>query len=115
MAWCYRRAALFVMTSRVEACPNTVLEAMANGALSISTTSPPMPEFFAHTASYYPAGDADALAKSAARLLTLSAVEVGELRQAARRRAGTFDWQLTAERTVAELAQALDSSPEEGV
>lgn len=111
MAWCFRHAVLFVMTSRVEACPNTVLEAMAYGTPSLSTTSRPMPEFFREAASYYPEGDHEALASNAIRLLTMTPGEAGEIRQLAARRVADFDWQRTADRTVAELRLALDVSP----
>ncbi len=50
------------MTSRAEACPNTVLEAMAHGAVSISTDQQPMPEFYGESAAYYRATDAAQLA-----------------------------------------------------
>ena len=60
MSWCYRACQAFVMTSRAEACPNTVPEAMAHGCLCVSTETRPMPEFFEGNAIYYPARNADA-------------------------------------------------------
>ncbi|MES2176520.1 MAG: glycosyltransferase [Gemmatimonadota bacterium] len=109
MAWCFDHSRAFVMTSRCEACPNTALEAMARGALCVSTDKAPMPEFFADAALYYPAEDAAGLA---GRLRTVSTMETREalaLREAARTRAAAFSWLTTAERTVAELAAAIRS------
>ncbi|MCX5792242.1 MAG: glycosyltransferase, partial [Elusimicrobia bacterium] len=62
LAWCYKNAAAYIMTSRIEAGPNTALEAMSFGAVSIAAQNPPLPEFFAETALYYPPGDGKALA-----------------------------------------------------
>lgn len=46
MSWCYDRCNLFIMTSRIEACPNIAMEAMSSGAISIAADNPPLPEFF---------------------------------------------------------------------
>lgn len=106
MRWCYAHAAAFVMTSRVEACPNVALEAMSHGCLCISTDAPPMPEFFDRAAAYYRRGDAVALAGVLRDLLTDPA-RARQLRIAAAGRARSFDWDTTAVRTVQELAAAL--------
>jgi glycosyltransferase involved in cell wall biosynthesis len=106
MTWCFRKAAFFVMTSRAEACPNAALEAMAEGAVSISTDHPPMPEFFADAALYYRERDGDALARRLAEGFSLS--DNTEWRQRARLRARAFTWDATARATVAELLRARD-------
>lgn len=105
MAWCYRNARAFVMTSRAEACPNVVLEAMAHGAASLSVDLAPMPEFFGASARYYPAGDAPALG----RLLAEWARPESDLagwRASGRARAAEFTWERTARRTYEELELA---------
>jgi D-inositol-3-phosphate glycosyltransferase len=108
MAWCFRRAAAFIMTSRVEACPNTALEAMSEGALCLSTKNPPMPEFFGDAAAYYPAGDSAALARLLVdRALRATAGDVAASREAGRRRSRRYSWSDTAERTVGELLAAI--------
>ena len=53
MNWCYKNCKAFIMASRVEACPNTALEAMAHGCSCISSYNPPLPEIFADAAIYY--------------------------------------------------------------
>jgi glycosyltransferase involved in cell wall biosynthesis len=107
MGWCFRHAGAFVMTSRMEACPNTVLEAMAHGALSISTDQEPMPEFFGDTATYYPAQDSGALAECIETTLALSLATREQKRAAARERAKSFTWERAASQTVAELQRVL--------
>lgn len=110
MAWCFRNATVFVMTSRAEACPNTVLEAMAQGALSVSTDHAPMPEFFADAALYYRERDATDLARRIAEALTLTDRERATLREKSITRASLFTWEATANATVAELQRAIASS-----
>ena len=106
MSWCYQNCSVFVMTSRAEACPNTVLEAMAHGCLSVSTDLRPMPEFFDDTAVYYAAGDGDDLGRQLGRVLTLSVEQRSYRQTAATSRSKLFDWRITADATIAELARA---------
>ena len=94
MQWCFTNASAFVMTSRVEACPNIVLEAMACGARSLSTDSAPMPEFFQDAATYYPAGNGHLLARAH---LCMRGVERSRL----------YSWERASGRTVDELLIAV--------
>ncbi|CAN5730355.1 glycosyltransferase family 1 protein [soil metagenome] len=102
----FRACAVFVMTSRAEACPNTALEAMSAGAVTVSVDHPPMPEFFGDAALYYPAGDAALLAGQ-----LQSALDPGpgraRLSRAAIERARLFPWSATATRTISELERAI--------
>lgn len=107
MSWCFRRAALFVTTSRAEACPNTVLESMAHGAVAVSTDHPPMPEFFTDTALYYRERDPLDLSLRIAEALALSKDARARLRDRAIARARRFTWQATARATIAELQHAI--------
>jgi glycosyltransferase involved in cell wall biosynthesis len=106
MSRAFRASSIFVMTSRAEACPNTALEAMSHGCAIVSVDQAPMPEFFIHAARYYPAGDPTTLAYQAAAVLSDRA-EADRLGDAARRRAETFTWDATRDRTIAELEQAI--------
>ena len=110
MAWLYGNCSAFVMTSRVEACPNTALEAMAYGALSVATTRRPMPDIFGEGASYYEAGDIDGLAQELAAVLKLADQDKAERRNRARMRAGEFSWNSTAEQTIQQLRLAADAA-----
>lgn len=106
MAWCFRNAAAFVMTSRAEACPNTVLEAMAAGCVSVSTDHQPMPEFFGDAAVYYRERDGEDLGRQLAATLAAGDDVKRSLSERALARARDFTWEATATATVAELQRA---------
>jgi glycosyltransferase involved in cell wall biosynthesis len=103
MAWCFANASLVVTTSRAEACPNTVLEAMARGALIVSGNNPPMPEFLQESAFYYEPGNPASLAEQLASALVAAPDVAGRMREEAARRASEFTWKRTADETVSFL------------
>jgi glycosyltransferase involved in cell wall biosynthesis len=107
MAWAYDRCAAFVVTSRAEACPNVALEAMSHGALIVSTSQEPMPEFFADSAAYYRPEDAADLAARVADIPAETSAVAALRRDGARARARGFVWSRTAEETVAQLRLAI--------
>lgn len=116
MAWCFRNAAVFVMTTRAEACPNTALEAMAYGACIVATDGPPLPEICGDAATYYRAGDGASLAHRISAALAAPPGERAARADAARARARQFTWAATAQRTLHELRVAItqragDSAP----
>lgn len=106
MSVAFARCMAFVMTSRVEACPNTALEAMASGAICISTHCAPMPEFFGDGALYYDAGDAETLARHINSASAMPVESSYALRNAMRERAREFSWERTLSSTLRELTQA---------
>ena len=106
MSWCYYESAAFIMTSRAEACPNVVLEAMAHGCLCVSTSQPPMPEFFQESAVYYQPNRVEDLAAQLIKTLNMSERERQEQRSVAVNRATQFNWHTTANATVAQLELA---------
>jgi glycosyltransferase involved in cell wall biosynthesis len=106
MSWCFHHCAAFVMSSRVEACPNVVLEAMAHGCLSLSTDTKPMPEFFGDAALYFHEGEIQALAALVQRVCSGPADE-RYLREKARARSQAFSWEDTAAGTVRQLQLAI--------
>jgi glycosyltransferase involved in cell wall biosynthesis len=108
MAWCYKNCKAFVMTSRAEACPNIVLEAMAHGCLCISTETPPMPEFFRDVALYYPPKNGKALADALIESLSWKDEKKRIMQERAKQRASQFSWDICAERTVEQLLLAVD-------
>jgi glycosyltransferase involved in cell wall biosynthesis len=110
MAWCFQQCRVFLMTSRVEACPNTVLEAMSQGCLSVSTDCPPMPEMYGETALFYKVGDAARLAQQVRTALGFDADQRRLLQDSARRRAAGFSWHRTVEETVRQLILAAGLS-----
>jgi len=107
MRWCYERCNLFIMTSRVEACPNIALEAMSHGCVCISTESLPMKEFFGEAAIYYPPKNGPALAEAIKRMLVLDKQLRKIMSEKSKRQATKYSWDVCAERTVAVLAKAV--------
>jgi len=103
MGWCYQNCAAFVMSSRVEACPNIALEAMAHGCVCISTLNPPMPEIFGDAARYYAAGDSAELVEQLTAALHLSVAQQEEARHEAIATAAKFSWDACCEKTIEEL------------
>lgn len=107
MKWCYKNCFLFIMTSRIEACPNIALEAMANGCLIISADTPPMPEFFGDSALYYTPCDSRSLSKVIEDARCLDSATKLSMRDKALKRALTFSWDRTAAETMAVLKKVV--------
>lgn len=110
LSWCYKNCLMFVMTSRVEACPNIALEAMAHGCICVSSISPPMPEIFSDAAVYYNPEDPKSLSEAVNSVLCLDNDKRRELSEKAKKRAGDFSWDICAEKTVEELRKAVAGS-----
>ena len=107
MSWCYRNCRAFVMTSRVEACPNIALEAMAHGSISICANNDPLPEFFSDSAIYYAPSDGRSLAASIRIATGLDSGARERYSSVARDRAVQFTWDRTTRRTIEELKSAI--------
>lgn len=100
MTWCYRHCRAFVMTSRIEASPTTVLEAMACGAVCIAADNPPLPEFFGQSALYYRPGDGEMLAAKIAEVCAWSTAQRTQFSTVAHERSRAFSWGIAAGKTV---------------
>jgi glycosyltransferase involved in cell wall biosynthesis len=109
MSWCYSHCRIFLMTSRVEACPNVALEAMSHGAFCLAADNPPLPEFFQDAAIYYQPRSGRTLAQAISTALAYSPEAAGVLCRQARKRAGDFTWEKTTERTIHELELAANN------
>jgi len=110
MSWSFANCRLFVMTSRIEACPNIALEAMSHGAVSIAADNPPLPEIFSECAIYYEPGNSHSLAEAIVNRMALNSSEQTAISQRSRQRSSTFSWDLTADQTMTVLAQVLKQS-----
>jgi glycosyltransferase involved in cell wall biosynthesis len=107
MFWCYRNCRAFLMTSRVEACPNIALEAMAHGCVSVCAENPPLPEFFGNAAIYYAAGNRESLLDALGRMESLGDNGRAAISAAAIARARYYSWEKTTDGTVRELKKAI--------
>lgn len=100
MTWCYKNCSAFVMTSRVEAGPNTVLESMNCGAVCIAADNAPLPEFYGETALYYKPGDGEMLAARLTEVLSWDKEKREKVSAAAYARSCEFTWEKSAAQTV---------------
>lgn len=109
MAWCYKNASVFIMSSRIEACPNIALEAMSHGKAIISTNVPPMQEFFEETGKYYIPGDFKGLSEKIIEVFAQKDREAMDISKALVSKALNFSWQKTVGNTVEEFKKAEKS------
>jgi glycosyltransferase involved in cell wall biosynthesis len=100
-----RRATLFIFPSTLEACPFTLLEAMACGATILTTRAGPMPEFCKDGARYFDPFDSRLLAQEAIALLREPA-ERYRLATVARSRASLYQWEDSVPALLAVLGEA---------
>jgi glycosyltransferase involved in cell wall biosynthesis len=103
MAWCYHHCSCFVTTSRAEACPNVLLEAMAHGCVCIAVRQPPMTHMLRDAGLYYTLGQPSDLAQQLAAAVVADAAARHRLRQSTLARAARWDWHRAAAETVAQL------------
>jgi len=104
-------ADVFVLPSKMESCPLSLLEASAVGVPVVCSNAGGVPEVFqdGFNALLYPPGDDDAMAKAIIRLLqdrelakTISANAVET--------ASRFTWEMTAERTLRVYEEVLQEN-----
>jgi len=107
MSWCFYNSKIFLMTSRIEACPNIALEAMSHGCLCLAADNPPLPEFFGEAAIYYEARQADSLVAAVTKAVSLTPEENERRRARARGQARKFTWEKTAKLTIKEWQLAV--------
>ena len=96
----YSKSKIFVMTSRVEACPNIALEAMSIGNIIISTTNDPMPEFFRDGALYYNAEDYEQLANLIIHSMAFNNEIIKKTKNKNRIQLEKYSWDICANKTV---------------
>lgn len=107
MCWCYQHCRMFLMTSRVEACPNIALETMAHGCIAIVADNPPLPEMLNNTAVFYPPKEYNVLVERIQRVLNMSEEQLNAMRKCSLERASQFSQDKCARLTIAELIKAV--------
>jgi glycosyltransferase involved in cell wall biosynthesis len=110
MTWCYTNASMFVQTSRAEACPNILLEALGHGCLCISCDQPPMPELVGDAAMMYRVGNAEQLANTIMAVQAMDDATREEFKNKARLRAAEFSCDIIAEMMLQILERVSDRS-----
>ena len=106
MNWCYQHCSLYVQTSRAEACPNIVLEALGHGCDVVSCDTPPMPEILGASGDYYPSGDAGQLAALIQQHLVSPVKRDSSEESPSRQRIKDFAWEGIASQTLEALRKA---------
>jgi alpha-1,3-rhamnosyl/mannosyltransferase len=103
----YQGTALFLFPSVYEGFGLPVLEAMASGAVVVTTREGAIPEVAGGTVRYFEAGQASDLAKQIEEALSWSPGRREAWAASARARAAGFTWRRTADLTVAAFEAAL--------
>ena len=106
MSWCYHHCSCFLMTSRAEACPNVLLEAMAHGTVCVSVRRRPMTDMLGEAGMYYTLGEPADLADRIAGALALGPSARERLSSSTLARVADRGWDRTATRTVDQLELA---------
>jgi glycosyltransferase involved in cell wall biosynthesis len=95
----YERCALFVFPSTVETFGNPLVEAMACGAPIASSNTAAMPEVLGDAARFFDPHNCQEMTETISDLLSNEDMRQ-DLSKRARRRAKSYSWKLTMERTV---------------
>ena len=106
----FNKSKVFIMTSRVEACPNLALEAMKYGNYIISSKNEPMPEFFRNGAIYYSEKNPNQLAKKLEETILLKRSDIIKYNKINKKNLDRFDWELCANSTVSFLEEVIEKS-----
>jgi glycosyltransferase involved in cell wall biosynthesis len=94
----YRRCRYFVAATEIEACPNTLLEAMASGSPILYADTPPLPEMLGHAGLSFRPRDIRDLGEKMQQLWTRDST-LSALREASIVRAANFSWSQCADST----------------
>jgi len=91
----YSKATAFLFPSTLEACPQTLIEAMACGVPIAASNVPPMPEICENSAIYFDPFDKNDIAEKISLIVTDENLQ-SRLKKTSLERAHFFDWEKTA-------------------
>lgn len=111
MAGAMANARVFIFSSLLEACPNTLIEAMGCGAAIVASDTEPNREVAGDAVAWCDGRSVEAMAE-AILAVALGASLRETLRAKALRQAARFSWERTAERLVEVLERVRSSSGE---
>jgi len=98
MAMLYRNSTAFVASSEIEACPNTIIEALSSGCAVVAADVAPMPEFLRDAGLYYTARDIGEMSHAVDKIVRDKELR-DSLKSRAIQRASDFSWELCASKT----------------
>lgn len=101
-----RSAKVFLFPSLLEACPNSLLEALAMGCVILSSDRPPMREVAGDAVCYFDPLDPSDIEKKIVEANRMSNQQVATIKSAARERSNRFTWEDSAKRLVKVLEEA---------
>jgi len=101
-----RNAKLVLFSTLLEACPNTLIEAMSMGCVIISSDRPPMREIAGDSVLYFRSEDPADLADKIHDACGMAEEAASLFRSAAHRRSLGFSWKESARRLVSALEEA---------
>lgn len=104
----YQSASVFAFPSRYEGFGLPVLEAMSHGCPVVASSAASIPEVGGDAARYFPPGDAAALARTLADVLSDDELRAS-MRDSGLAHARAFSWDATSRATLAVFAQAAAS------
>jgi glycosyltransferase involved in cell wall biosynthesis len=99
LPYLYVLCQLFVYPSTCENCPNILIEAMACGAPILSSNIEPMPEICRDAAVYFDPFNPQEIAEKIQSVLINNSL-IQKLKQLSVKRAGYFNWEETAKKTL---------------
>ena len=106
MAALYAHSSVFIFSSLLEACPNTLIEALACGAAIVAAPTEPNREVAADAVFWFQGNSPLQIADAIERVYTDPQLAAG-MRRRALERADRFSWQETADRLVETLEAAF--------
>ena len=101
-----RDAKLFLFATRLEACPNTLIEAMEMKVPVACSGTPPMPEIAGDGARYFDPLDPSDISRTILEMSAMSPEDTRALVAVASLRAARYNWEETARRLAAALEEA---------
>jgi glycosyltransferase involved in cell wall biosynthesis len=98
----YRGAMCYVASSEIEACPNSVIEALASSCPIVAGKTPPLPEILGDSAIFYEPRNVSELGSAIGKVVTDSRLGAS-LSQSSWERARHFSWDACAKSTAKAL------------
>jgi glycosyltransferase involved in cell wall biosynthesis len=106
----YQSARAFIFPSTLEACPQTLIEAMASGVPIATSNIPPMPEICQQAAVYFDPSDPGEIAKKIEQLI-MDPLLCVTLQKYASERIQFFSWDKSAEQLIRVFEKVIISTP----
>ena len=94
----YRYSTVNIFASESENCPNILLESLASGAITVSSSFPPMPEFAGNAVSYFDPGEPDDIANKIKSVLTDINLR-DTMKKESIKQAKKYNWKVASKKT----------------